>query len=261
MAAVERLKEIHARAAKRHGGRKALEARLTKPSSRAVLRRIKDDRLLAELTKSVFQAGFVWRVVEAKWSGFEEAFHGFEPRKVARLSQAQLSKLQQDARIVRNPVKIQATRDRHLVTRSRSTPPNTGASGVARIFGTLRTVAGLLDSATTLASSCWPGANARDRSQGGHARPESHGQVNSDRAFARSASPCRTQLAKRGGRQPGFEGACYVGRPTATRGQSNAVAKVWDRGHSGAAAISGCGAWVRSFCVIGRRSLRNHAGA
>ena len=108
---MERLKAIHARAAKRHGGPKVLEARLPKPRSRAALRRVKDDRLLADLTKSVFQAGFVWRVIEAKWPGFEEAFQGFDPRKVARLSDSQLSKLREDTRIVRNPVKIRATRD------------------------------------------------------------------------------------------------------------------------------------------------------
>jgi 3-methyladenine DNA glycosylase Tag len=108
---MEKLKAIHARAAKRHGGRQALEARLPKPRSRAALRRAKDDRLLSDLTKSVFQAGFVWRVIEAKWPGFEEAFQGFDPVKVARLSETQLAKLQQDTRIVRNPVKIRATRD------------------------------------------------------------------------------------------------------------------------------------------------------
>ncbi len=108
---MESLETIHARAAKRHGGPRALEARLPKPKSRAALRRVQDDRLLAELTKSVFQAGFVWKVIEAKWPGFEEAFRGFEPKKVARLSEAQLAKLQRDERIVRNPVKIRATRD------------------------------------------------------------------------------------------------------------------------------------------------------
>jgi 3-methyladenine DNA glycosylase Tag len=102
---------IYKRAARRHGGVNALEERLVRPKSRRALRRLKDDRMLAAMTRSVFQAGFVWRVVEAKWSGFEEAFHGFAPQKVARLSNARLARLRTDERIIRNPVKIQATRD------------------------------------------------------------------------------------------------------------------------------------------------------
>jgi 3-methyladenine DNA glycosylase Tag len=108
--AVETFAAIYERAAKRHGGRDALEALVTKPKSRAALRRVPDDRILAEMTRQVFNAGFVWRVIEAKWPGFEEAFSGFEPRKVARLSNDDLAKLRTDERIVRNPQKIEATR-------------------------------------------------------------------------------------------------------------------------------------------------------
>lgn len=108
---METLAQIHKRAARRHGGAAALEEQLSKPKSRAALRRIADDRWLAAMTRSVFQAGFVWKVIEAKWPGFEEAFLGFEPAKVARLTNARLDKLAQDGRIVRNPVKIRATRE------------------------------------------------------------------------------------------------------------------------------------------------------
>ena len=108
---MERLKEIERRAAERHGGGKALEALLHAPKSRAAQRRARDDRWLSEMTMRVFQAGFVWRVVEAKWPGFEEAFLEFEPAKVARLSEAGLRKLAKDERIIRNPQKIKATRD------------------------------------------------------------------------------------------------------------------------------------------------------
>ena len=108
---MDTLKDIERRAAKRHGGAKALEERLAKPKSRAALRRVPDPRWLAEMTRGVFQAGFVWRVVEAKWPGFEEAFKGFEPAPLARLSEARLAKLAKDERIIRNPQKIRATRD------------------------------------------------------------------------------------------------------------------------------------------------------
>lgn len=106
---MESFKTIHARAAKRHGGEKALEALLTKPKSTAALKKIPDDRWLAAMTKSVFQAGFSWKVVEAKWPGFEEAFDHFDPHRVAFYSGEDMGRLVSDARIVRNGAKIKAT--------------------------------------------------------------------------------------------------------------------------------------------------------
>jgi 3-methyladenine DNA glycosylase Tag len=34
---------------------------------------------LEVMSKSVFQTGISWKVVEAKWPGTREAFHGFDP--------------------------------------------------------------------------------------------------------------------------------------------------------------------------------------
>lgn len=108
---VETFKEIHRRAAKRYGGARVLEAELPKARTKAALRRIKDDRVLAEMTRGVFQAGFVWRIVENKWDGFEAAFRGFEPRPLARLSENKLAALAKDERIIRNPQKIRSVRE------------------------------------------------------------------------------------------------------------------------------------------------------
>ena len=71
--------EIFALVAARKGGDKALAKLLTKPKSKAALRKISDDRWLSEMAKSVFQAGFVWRIVENKWPEFEAAFDAFDP--------------------------------------------------------------------------------------------------------------------------------------------------------------------------------------
>ena len=30
------------------------------------------------MTRAIFQSGFSWKVIEAKWPGFEEAFDGFD---------------------------------------------------------------------------------------------------------------------------------------------------------------------------------------
>ena len=68
-----------------------------------------DDRVLAALTRCVFAAGFRWKVIEAKWPGFEAAFEGFEPEVLASWSAEDLDRLVLDARIVRNPVNIRAT--------------------------------------------------------------------------------------------------------------------------------------------------------
>jgi 3-methyladenine DNA glycosylase Tag len=98
-------KTIRARAEKRKGGPKALEKLLPRKPDMKRLAKLSDDRILAEMTKRVFSAGFAWSVIEAKWEGFEQAFLGFEPAKLvfqpddfwdARLS---------DTRIVRNGAK------------------------------------------------------------------------------------------------------------------------------------------------------------
>jgi len=66
---------------------------------------------LEVMTKAVFQSGISWRVIEAKWDGFREAFDGFDAEKVAALTPEDVDRLTQDTRIVRNRRKIQATVD------------------------------------------------------------------------------------------------------------------------------------------------------
>ena len=68
-----------------------------------------DDRWLAAMAQTVFSAGFAWRVIKAKWDGFEEAFEHFEPRYVAAYDDGRMEDLRADKRIVRNPQKIKAT--------------------------------------------------------------------------------------------------------------------------------------------------------
>jgi 3-methyladenine DNA glycosylase Tag len=68
-----------------------------------------DDRWLSMMTRLVFSAGFVWRVIEAKWPGFEAAFQGFDPITLAMLPGPDVDALGEDARIVRNRQKINAT--------------------------------------------------------------------------------------------------------------------------------------------------------
>jgi 3-methyladenine DNA glycosylase Tag len=104
-------KAIRARAAKRKGGEKALASLLPQVPSPKTLARIGDDRVLAEMAKRVFSAGFVWSVIEQKWPGFEAAFLGFEPKRLTFEPDEFWEGLASDKRIVRNPQKIKAVRD------------------------------------------------------------------------------------------------------------------------------------------------------
>jgi len=108
---MEGFDRIFARAAGRKGGDDALEALLPVPKTEQALAGLGDDRYLSQFAKSIFQAGFVWRVVENKWPGFEEAFRGFEPARIAAWPDEELDALMQDTRIIRNGAKIRAVRE------------------------------------------------------------------------------------------------------------------------------------------------------
>src|SRR5260370_41228509 len=64
---------------------------------------------LEQLTKAVFIAGLNWKVVENKWPGFLEAFHGFDPEYVANLSPKQVEAIVENPAVIRNRSKIEAT--------------------------------------------------------------------------------------------------------------------------------------------------------
>jgi hypothetical protein len=64
---------------------------------------------LEVMTKAVFQSGISWRVIEAKWLGFQQAFFGFDPERIAELTPPEVDRLAEDTRIVRNRKKIEAT--------------------------------------------------------------------------------------------------------------------------------------------------------
>jgi 3-methyladenine DNA glycosylase Tag len=103
-------KTIRASAEKRKGGPKALNKLLpTKPDPKA-LAKLGDDRVLAEMTRRVFSAGFAWSVIEAKWPAFEQAFLKFEPARLSLQPDDFWDALIKDARIVRNGAKIMSVR-------------------------------------------------------------------------------------------------------------------------------------------------------
>lgn len=103
--------EIRARAEDRKGGAAALDALLAETAAPRDISKLGDDRLLSEFSKRVFQAGFNWSVIEKKWPGFEQAFHGFDIGRNAMMSDDDLDAHLKDTGIVRHAKKILSVRD------------------------------------------------------------------------------------------------------------------------------------------------------
>lgn len=103
-------KTIRARAEKRKGGASALNKLLPPRPDPKALAKLRDDRVLAEMSKRVFCAGFAWSVIETKWPGFETAFLKFEPGRLSLQPDEFWDGLIKDTRIVRNGAKIMSVR-------------------------------------------------------------------------------------------------------------------------------------------------------
>lgn len=99
---------IYQRACDRQGGESALASLMPEVRSARALSTTGADRYLAEMTRCIFQAGFVWRVVNNKWDDFEDVFFGFPPEKIVLLSPEQLEAFGKNKRIIRNMQKIVA---------------------------------------------------------------------------------------------------------------------------------------------------------
>jgi DNA-3-methyladenine glycosylase I len=65
--------------------------------------------LLERIALEGFQSGLAWITVLRKRPAFREAFHGFDPERVAAMTEADVERLMGDARIIRNRAKIEAT--------------------------------------------------------------------------------------------------------------------------------------------------------
>jgi len=101
--------EILELAAQHHGGRERVLDKASNEHAIAKSSSVSDDRYLSEMAKAVFSAGFSWKVIRNKWSGFEAAFDGFQPNRVAFYADEDVDRLLSDAAIVRNGQKIMAT--------------------------------------------------------------------------------------------------------------------------------------------------------
>lgn len=104
---MEHFEDIYRRACQRHGGETALKALIASPlATDAELTAIPDDRWLSSFTMSLFQSGFVHKVIRNKWPEFERAFFGFDPEKMLLLDERHFERLNNDTGIVRHGKKI-----------------------------------------------------------------------------------------------------------------------------------------------------------
>jgi DNA-3-methyladenine glycosylase I len=70
-----------------------------------------ESALFEALTLGVFEVGLSWSIVFGKRDAFRKAFRGFDVAKVAAMNERDVDRLVQDASIIRNRGKIQATVD------------------------------------------------------------------------------------------------------------------------------------------------------
>ena len=103
-------KTILQRASDRKGGEKELFKRIPTVINQADLIEKDDSQYLSMMTRRVFQAGFVWKVIDAKWNGFNEVFLDFSIEKLMALSTEEWEEKARDIRIVRHLQKVFALR-------------------------------------------------------------------------------------------------------------------------------------------------------
>ncbi|MBO1754226.1 DNA-3-methyladenine glycosylase I [Allobranchiibius sp. CTAmp26] len=85
--------------------------------------------LLERITLEAFQSGLSWLTILRKREGFRAAFDGFDPQVVAAYDDADVERLLQDARIVRNRRKIEAA-----IANARATLAMRATGGLDELF-------------------------------------------------------------------------------------------------------------------------------
>ena len=70
-----------------------------------------ESAMFEALTLGVFEAGLSWSIVFGRQEAFRRAFHDFDVGQVAAMTEQDVDRLMQDASIIRNRRKVQATID------------------------------------------------------------------------------------------------------------------------------------------------------
>ena len=74
-------------------------------------RTYEESAMFEALTLGVFEVGLSWAIVFGKLDGFRHAFRDFDVAKVAKMTGNDVARLLEDASIIRNRAKIEATID------------------------------------------------------------------------------------------------------------------------------------------------------
>lgn len=69
-----------------------------------------DDVLFERLMLEIYQAGLTWKLVLERREGFNEVFYGFNLKKVSKMSDDELLQQLNNEKIIRNRLKLFATR-------------------------------------------------------------------------------------------------------------------------------------------------------
>ena len=95
-----------------------------------------ESAMFEALTLGVFEVGLSWSIVFGKRDAFRKAFRGFDVAKVAAMTERDVDQLVQNASIIRNRGKIQATVDnaRAMMSASPRAQVITFADGAAADF-------------------------------------------------------------------------------------------------------------------------------
>jgi DNA-3-methyladenine glycosylase I len=83
-------------------------------------RTYEESALFEALTLGVFEVGLSWKIVFGKRDAFRKGFRGFDVAEVAAMTERDVDRLVQDASIIRNRAKIQATVDNARAMQSAS---------------------------------------------------------------------------------------------------------------------------------------------
>lgn len=101
--------EIRSTAEENAGGAEALAARMPELKTENEIRRTPAAEFFSNMSFRIFSTGLNQAMVRGKWAAFEAAFHGFEPAKVAFMTEDEIAALMDNTAIIRHLGKIRAT--------------------------------------------------------------------------------------------------------------------------------------------------------
>lgn len=97
-------------AARRRVGEAELRRRMPEISTAEALRAVADDRYLSLMSLRIFRAGIKHSIVDDRWPAFEEAFRGFDLRRVRAMNDEETEALMNDRRLIRHWGKLKSVR-------------------------------------------------------------------------------------------------------------------------------------------------------